>query len=69
MVSDFKPEERLKNINPSGIRRFFALAQGMAHVIDLSVGEPDSAPLAVVRYWVPSGERRKNTLRANQWCS
>ena len=44
LVSGFKPAERLKNINPSGIRRFFALAQGIPNVIDLSVGEPDFTP-------------------------
>jgi aminotransferase len=44
LVSDFKPAERLKNISPSGIRRFFALAQGMANVIDLSLGEPHFTP-------------------------
>jgi len=44
MVSIFKPAERLKHIKPSGIRRFFALAQEMVDVINLSVGEPDFTP-------------------------
>ena len=41
MVSNFKPAERLKRIKPSGIRRFFTLAQGIPDAISLSVGEPD----------------------------
>jgi len=44
MVSGFKPAERLKSVKPSGIRRFFALAQEMPDAINLSVGEPDFAP-------------------------
>lgn len=44
MPSQFKPAERLKNIKPSGIRRFFALAQEMPDAINLSVGEPDFSP-------------------------
>ncbi|MGB9675791.1 MAG: pyridoxal phosphate-dependent aminotransferase [Candidatus Bathyarchaeales archaeon] len=44
MSSQFKPAERLKNIKPSGIRRFFALAQEMPDAINLSVGEPDFSP-------------------------
>jgi aminotransferase len=41
LVSDFKPVERLKRIKPSGIRRFFTLAQGIPDAISLSLGEPD----------------------------
>jgi aminotransferase len=44
LTSRFEPAERLKRIRPSGIRRFFALAQEMSNVINLSVGEPDFAP-------------------------
>ena len=44
MVSDFKPAERLKRIKPSGIRRYFSLAQGIPDVVNLSVGEPDLTP-------------------------
>ncbi len=40
-MSDFKSAERLKRIKPSGIRRFFALAQGIPDAIGLSLGEPD----------------------------
>ena len=44
LASDVKPAERLKRIKPSGIRRFFSLAQGIPDVISLSVGEPDFTP-------------------------
>lgn len=44
MVSDFAPAERLRSIKPSGIRRFFALADEMPDSINLSVGEPDFSP-------------------------
>jgi len=41
LVSLREPVERLKLIKPSGIRRFFALAQEMPLCFNLSVGEPD----------------------------
>jgi aspartate/methionine/tyrosine aminotransferase len=44
LVSYFKPAERLKRITPSGIRRFFALAQEATDIINLSIGEPDFTP-------------------------
>ena len=44
MVSSFKPAKRLERIKPSGIRRFFALAQELPNAINLSVGEPDFTP-------------------------
>jgi len=44
LASRFQPAERLKRIKPSGIRRFFSLAQEMPEVINLSVGEPDFIP-------------------------
>jgi len=44
LTSGFKPAERLKRIKLSGIRRFFALAQEIPDVINLSVGEPDFTP-------------------------
>jgi len=44
LVSNFKPAKRLKRIKPSGIRRFFALAQEISDAINLSVGEPDFTP-------------------------
>ncbi|MDH7563385.1 MAG: pyridoxal phosphate-dependent aminotransferase [Candidatus Bathyarchaeota archaeon] len=44
MISNLKPAERLKNIKPSGIRRFFALTDKKSQTIYLSVGEPDFTP-------------------------
>jgi aminotransferase len=44
VVSDFQSSKRLKNIKPSGIRRFFELTKGMPNIIHLNVGEPDFAP-------------------------
>jgi len=43
-MPNFKAAERLKNIKRSGIRRFFAAAQEIPNVINLSVGEPDFTP-------------------------
>ena len=42
--SPFGPAERLKWIKPSGIRRFFAMANEMPDSINLSIGEPDFCP-------------------------
>jgi aminotransferase len=44
VAPNFTPAERLKRIKPSGIRRFFNLAQTMPDAINLSVGEPDFTP-------------------------
>ncbi len=42
--TSFKPASRLKDVKPSGIRRFFALAREKPDSINLSVGEPDFSP-------------------------
>ena len=34
-------DSRIKKVKPSGIRRFFDIANEMEHVISLSIGEPD----------------------------
>ena len=44
LVSMIRPAERLKPIKPSGIRRFFALAQETPGCINLTIGEPDFCP-------------------------
>ena len=44
MTPKIKPTERFKNVKPSGIRRFFSLAQKTPESINLSVGEPDFTP-------------------------
>ena len=33
--------ENIKNVKPSGIRKFFDIANEMEDIISLSVGEPD----------------------------
>ena len=33
--------DKIKEIKPSGIRKFFDIANEMDHVISLSIGEPD----------------------------
>ena len=38
--SDFLNKD-LVNVKPSGIRKFFAIAEEMENVISLGVGEPD----------------------------
>jgi len=40
----FGAASRLRGIKPSGIRRFFSLAQSVPDVISLGVGEPDFTP-------------------------
>jgi len=44
LVTKFKAAKRLKGVKRSGIRRFFAAAQEIPDVINLSVGEPDFTP-------------------------
>ena len=44
LTSSFKPANRLKDIKPSGIRRFFVLARELPNCVNLSVGEPDFSP-------------------------
>ncbi len=44
MPLPLEPAERLKQLKPSGIRRFFALAQKLPGCVNLSVGEPDFSP-------------------------
>ncbi|MFB6302300.1 MAG: pyridoxal phosphate-dependent aminotransferase, partial [Haloferacaceae archaeon] len=44
-MTAFEPSARVERVPPSGIRRFFELAEEMDDVISLGVGEPDfSAP-------------------------
>jgi len=44
LVLSGKAAYRLKNLKPSGIRRFFAAAKEFPGIINLSVGEPDFSP-------------------------
>ncbi len=67
LVSHWEPVERLKLIKPSGIRRFFALAQGMPECFNLSVGEPDFSvpPHALDGGWQAVKEGRTHYAPTN----
>lgn len=59
--------ERAKTIKPSGIRKFFDLANQMDDVISLGVGEPDFAtPWAIREAAIYSIEKGKTFYTANQ---
>lgn len=56
----------LKDVKPSGIRRFFDIANEMDHVISLSVGEPDfSTPWHIRQVGIQSLEEGKTWYTAN----
>jgi aminotransferase len=66
-VSEFEPSERVERVPPSGIRRFFELAEGADDVISLGVGEPDfSAPWAAREAAIDSLERGRTSYTANR---
>ena len=59
--------ERIRSVPPSGIRRFFELAEEMDDVISLGVGEPDfSAPWAAREAAIASLERGRTSYTANR---
>ncbi|MFB6106700.1 MAG: pyridoxal phosphate-dependent aminotransferase [Halobacteriaceae archaeon] len=62
-----KVAERVASVPPSGIRRFFELAEEQDDVISLGVGEPDfSAPWAARTAAIDSLERGKTAYTANR---
>jgi len=62
--------DRVEQVPPSGIRRFFELAEEMDDVISLGVGEPDfSAPWAARTAAIDSLERGKTSYTANRGMS
>jgi aminotransferase len=62
-----KRAERVQAIPPSGIRRFFEIAEEMDDVISLGVGEPDfTAPWAARTAAIDSLERGKTSYTANR---
>jgi aminotransferase len=62
----FEPAERVDRVPPSGIRRFFELAEEMDDLISLGVGEPDfSAPWAAREAAIASLEQGKTSYTAN----
>ncbi|TKR28023.1 pyridoxal phosphate-dependent aminotransferase [Natronomonas salsuginis] len=61
------PSERVVDVPPSGIRRFFELAEEMDDVISLGVGEPDfSTPWSAREAAITSLERGQTSYTANR---
>lgn len=59
--------QKIQNIKPSGIRRFFDIANEMDHVISLSIGEPDfSTPWHVRQEGIESLRRGKTWYSPNR---
>jgi aminotransferase len=62
-----EPSDRVTSVPPSGIRRFFELAEEMDDVISLGVGEPDfSAPPASREAAIASLESGRTSYTANR---
>ncbi|MCY4730175.1 aminotransferase class I/II-fold pyridoxal phosphate-dependent enzyme [Natronomonas gomsonensis] len=62
-----RPSDRVAEVPPSGIRRFFELAEEMDDVISLGVGEPDfSAPWGAREAAITSLERGQTSYTANR---
>ena len=62
-----KPADRVEKVGPSGIRKFFELAEEMDDIISLGVGEPDfSAPWAAREAAIASLEQGKTSYTANR---
>lgn len=57
---------RVKEVQPSGIRRFFELAAKMPHAISLGVGEPDfETPWQIRRAGIQSLEKGQTFYTSN----
>lgn len=62
-----EPARHMEDIPPSGIRRYFELAEEVDEVISLGVGEPDfSAPWAVRDAAIDSLERGRTSYTTNR---
>ncbi|MFN3309007.1 MAG: aminotransferase class I/II-fold pyridoxal phosphate-dependent enzyme, partial [Anaerolineales bacterium] len=58
--------ERVVNLKPSGIRKFFDIVATMQDVISLGIGEPDFAtPERIVRAGIQSLERGETHYTSN----
>ncbi|MCM1227966.1 MAG: aminotransferase class I/II-fold pyridoxal phosphate-dependent enzyme [Clostridium sp.] len=58
--------EKIKNIKPSGIRKFFDLAGTVENVISLGVGEPDfQTPWAIRKTAIDTIEKKRIVYSAN----
>ncbi|MGN0651056.1 MAG: aminotransferase class I/II-fold pyridoxal phosphate-dependent enzyme [Oscillospiraceae bacterium] len=59
--------QKIQDIQPSGIRKFFDIAQQVEGVISLSIGEPDfKTPWAIRKEAINVLERGKTTYTANR---
>lgn len=59
--------QKIQDIQPSGIRKFFDIAQQVEGVISLSIGEPDfKTPWAIRKEAINILERGKTTYTANR---
>ena len=59
--------DRIQKVKPSGIRRFFDIANEMDHVISLSIGEPDfSTPWHVRQAGIESLEKGRTWYTPNR---
>jgi aminotransferase len=66
-MSRFDVSRRVDSVPPSGIRRFFELAEELDDVISLGVGEPDfSAPWRAREAAIDSLERGRTSYTANR---
>ncbi|PSP97064.1 aromatic amino acid aminotransferase [Halobacteriales archaeon QS_5_70_17] len=66
-MSEFRIADRVASVPPSGIRRFFELAEEMDDVISLGVGEPDfTAPWRARQAAIDSLERGRTSYTANR---
>ncbi|MBQ7958662.1 MAG: pyridoxal phosphate-dependent aminotransferase, partial [Oscillospiraceae bacterium] len=58
--------DKIKNIKPSGIRKFFDIAAQTEGVISLGVGEPDfPTPWSVRKVAIDTIERKRTVYTAN----
>ena len=63
----FEESTRLESVPPSGIRKFFELAEEYDDIISLGVGEPDFAPPWSARdAAITSLERGQTSYTANR---
>lgn len=70
VVASVKFSDRVSTVPPSGIRRFFELAEEADDVISLGVGEPDfSAPWAARQAAIDSLEQGRTSYTANHGMS
>ena len=66
-MSRFDSSDRVASVPPSGIRKYFELAEEADDVISLGVGEPDfSAPWAAREAAIESLERGRTSYTANR---